>query len=378
MSEKKRQRPEWAPPGASSAFTTEVVPGRAPTPQTEGDSDSPRRADLSLDDYVAGVRSGDRVTLARTITLVESNALHHQELAQEVLSQLLPESGRSVRVGITGVPGSGKSTFIEAFGTYLCDTGHKVAVLAVDPSSTRTGGSILGDKTRMEALARHPNSFIRPSPSGGVLGGVSRKTRETLCVCEAAGFDVILVETVGVGQSEVTVRSMVDFFLLLTVTGTGDDLQTIKKGVIEIADAILVTKADRDNLTAATRTASELTTALHYLSAATPSWETKAMTCSALEKTGIEETWELIQTFVTETKESGVFDSRRQEQLLEWVDAMVFENLRSRFYQGVARQDRYEEIRQAVATGKLPAATGARELIELFERAKPATSPSRQ
>jgi len=245
--------------------------------------------------------------LARAITLIESNSPKHMELAQAVLQRILPYSGNSIRVGITGVPGAGKSTFIEAVGCSLCQKGHKLAVLAVDPSSSITRGSILGDKTRMENLSREKNAFIRPSPSGGTLGGVTRKSRETLLLCEAAGYDIILVETVGVGQSEITVRSMVDFFLLVVLTGAGDELQGMKKGVMEIADAILVNKADGDNKQKAEMVKVDYDRMLHYLRPATEGWQTKAYTCSAITGAGIPELWQVIHTFREKMMENHVF-----------------------------------------------------------------------
>lgn len=325
-----------------------------------------RPPQLTVQDYVRGVEEGDRTILARAITLVESNLPAHMETAQEVLRHLLPRTGRSVRVGITGVPGVGKSTFIEAFGCYLTGEGHRVAVLAVDPSSTVTRGSILGDKTRMEKLSRDPHCFIRPSPSRGTLGGVNRKTRETMLLCEAAGYDVVLVETVGVGQSEVTVRSMVDFFLLLMLAGAGDELQGIKKGIMELADSLLINKADGDNRLRAEAARAEYSRALHYLAPATEGWQTEAYTCSARTGDGIPEVWTRIREFTEQTKASGVFEGRRRSQTLEWMHAMVQEHLLSVFRQHPDVQAALPGVEQAVLAGETPATTAARHLLDLF------------
>lgn len=375
MSDEK-QRPDWVPSEGGDAFASSVMRGvegghdglrRPPEPRSARPASGVRRRQLSIDDYVQGVLSGDRMILARAITLVESNAESHLDTAQEVLKHLLPHTGKSVRIGITGVPGVGKSTFIEALGVYLCRQGHKVAVLAVDPSSSVTRGSILGDKTRMERLAREPNAFIRPSPTGGTLGGVTRKSRETILVCEASGFDVILVETVGVGQSEITVRSMVDFFLLLMLAGAGDELQGIKKGVIEIADALLINKADGDNKIRAQTARAEYNRALHYLSPATEGWQTRAYTCSAVTGEGIDKIWSVIQDFCQKTRESGVFERRRHAQLLDWVYSMVEEYLRSSFFSHPVVMQMRPQIERAVIAGEMPATVAAQVLLGGYE-----------
>jgi LAO/AO transport system kinase len=325
------RKPEWAPEEQNDAFASKVVRGAAGG-QASGSrhtASSPRRRALTIDDYVAGVLARDRVILARTITLIESNVPAHQQTAQEVLRRLLPHTGGAIRVGITGVPGVGKSTFIEALGMHLVEQGHQLAVLAIDPTSSRTRGSILGDKTRMERLSREPAAFIRPSPTAGVLGGVARKTRETMLVCEAAAFDVLLLETVGVGQSETTVRSMVDFFLLLMLAGAGDELQGIKKGIMELADALVITKADGDNLTNAHRARADYNQALHYLAPATAGWRSRAYSCSALTGEGIPRVWDIIRQFQRQTMESGVFQERRKAQALDWMQAMITEHLQT-------------------------------------------------
>lgn len=325
-------------------------------------------AGLRIDELAEEIFKGDRSALARGITLVESNAAHHFREAQALLQKLLPHSGKSIRIGITGVPGAGKSTFIEAFGSYLCDMGHKVAVLAVDPSSTVSGGSILGDKTRMEKLSRRPAAFIRPSPSGGKLGGVHRKTRESLLLCEAAGFDVILIETVGVGQSEVAVREMVDFFMLLVLTGAGDELQGMKKGIMELADAIVVNKADGDNEPLAEKTCLEYRRILHFLQRATAGWETQALACSAITGKGIPDAWHVVEDFRRSVEASGVFDERRKSQLRNWLHSVISDHLHYSFYQNDGVKSLLPQIELGVLNGEKTAAGAADELFEAFYR----------
>ncbi|HKK19342.1 MAG TPA: methylmalonyl Co-A mutase-associated GTPase MeaB [Opitutales bacterium] len=310
----------------------------------------PRLTDIRQ--LVEGVLSGNRARLAQAITLVESRAVKHRPLARELMQEILPHSGGAMRVGLTGTPGSGKSTFIEAIGLYLCGLGKRVAVLAVDPSSSVTGGSILGDKTRMEELCRESNAFIRPSPSGRSLGGVAARTREALLLCEAAGYDVILVETVGVGQSETAVRTMTDFFLLLQIAGGGDELQGIKKGVIELADAIVVNKADGENKVRAQRARAEFARILQVLHPFTPGWEPKALTCSALKNEGIEAIWKMVLRFREELTDSGVFERRRREQNIDWFRSLLQQSVFERFTD--EHKTRIKEIESAVELGEMP------------------------
>ncbi|MET3574820.1 LAO/AO transport system kinase [Bhargavaea ullalensis] len=315
-------------------------------------------AELSQD-----IRDGSRLALAKGITLLESRSADDRAAAQELLLGLLPDSGNSIRIGITGVPGAGKSTFIEAFGLMLAEAGHKVAVLAIDPSSTVTGGSILGDKTRMEELARHPNAFIRPSPSSGTLGGVHRKTRETMLLCEAAGYDVILIETVGVGQSETAVRGMADFFLLLVLTGAGDELQGVKKGIMELADGIIVHKADGDNVLAAKRTAREYKQFLRMLQPATPGWQTSVLPVSSIIPEGLEDVWETIVRFRGQLEASGGWETRRNGQLKEWFRAAIEDRLIERFFAETGRKEQVSALEQEILSGKLTVTAALDKLL---------------
>ena len=313
------------------------------------------------------VRSGSRLELAKAITLIESSNATHKVQAQALLQELLPHTGNSIRIGITGVPGAGKSSFIEAFGTMLTDMGKKVAVLAIDPSSSLSGGSILGDKTRMEELVKQPNAFVRPSPSAGTLGGVHKKTRETMLICESAGYDVILIETVGVGQSETYVRGMVDFFLLLVLTGAGDELQGMKKGIMELADAIIVHKADGDNVRLAKRTVAEYKQILHFLQPATPGWITTAMPVSSYEKKGLDTTWETIQDFQKTVQANDVWYTRRQVQTRDWFRSMITDHLIDTFYGDVERKSTVEQLERQILQGKLTVTQGVDTLFNKNE-----------
>jgi LAO/AO transport system kinase len=315
--------------------------------------------------YTQGVRRGDKRILAKTITLIESARYEHQQLARAVVNALLPNTGNAVRLGISGVPGAGKSTFIESLGTRLVNQGHRVAVLAVDPSSRRSGGSVLADKTRMEKLSTAENAFIRPSPSGGTLGGVAGKTRETMLICEAAGYDVMIVETVGVGQSETTVASMVDFFLLLMIAGAGDELQGIKKGVLEMADAIAINKADGDNVERALRAKKQIETALHYLRPATPVWTPRALTCSSLdpEDGGMKAIWSAVLEHREIFKHSGELQRKRRQQAVDWMWFLVEEGLKAQFYKHPEITSRLGEITRHVAAGEMAPTVAADELL---------------
>ncbi len=313
---------------------------------------------------------GDRFALSRAITLVESTREDHREESLQILEQCLAHSGNSLRIGITGVPGVGKSTFIEAFGQLLVEQGKRLAVLAIDPSSSRSKGSILGDKTRMTELAHHPSAYIRPSPSAGSLGGVASKTRESILLCEAAGFDVIFVETVGVGQSETLVHSMVDFFLLLMLAGAGDELQGMKRGIMEMADAVVITKADGKNKAPAKQAQAQFNSALHLFAASESGWQTPVLTCSALEKTGLDQVWLMIQGFFQKTQAGDFFKKRRQQQAEQWFEESVMTALQEDFLAEVAIQKQIKKLKPQVLAGQITPFHAAHQLSHLYFQLK--------
>jgi LAO/AO transport system kinase len=347
-----------------------VVAGTEPLPQVNPDISGQirtrRRKDIPVEDLAAGIRAGNVGMLGRAITLVESSSPLHQEIAQELIEQCLPASGHSVRIGITGIPGAGKSTFIESLGTKLASETNKLAVLAVDPSSGRSGGSILGDKTRMEQLASNPNAFIRPSPSGSSLGGVARKTRETIILCEAAGYKTIFVETVGVGQSEIAVHSMTDFFLLLILPGAGDELQGMKRGIVEMADTILVNKADGNNLEKALVAKADYTTALHLLPENPGHWKPRVITCSSKTGEGIPEVWELVQGYLQLTKKNNYFYRRRKEQSHWWLKETISDSLNYNFYHDPLVKERLKELKTQLEHNQVSPFKAARDLLNNY------------
>lgn len=316
--------------------------------------------------YIDGVLAGDRRFLSRTITLIESSLKEHRRLSSLVLEGLLPHTGNSVRLGVTGVPGAGKSTFIENLGMMLAEKGHKVAVLAVDPSSQSRGGSILGDKTRMERLSFHPNAFVRPSPSGETLGGVAAKTRESMLICEAAGYDVIIVETVGVGQSEISVGSMVDFFLALMISGAGDTLQGIKKGILEVADAIAINKADGKNLERAQKAKKELEAAMQMVVPCGNDWFPPVLTCSAVTEGGTRNVWETVLEHQKVMKETGAFKRKRRNQAVEWMWALVENGLKIKFRENEDISQRIPSLTRKVHDELISPSSAADELLDMI------------
>ena len=324
------------------------------------------RPTLSVQDYVDGIVKGNVTVLSQAVTLVESLKPEHQAIAQEVIEKCLPYAGNSVRIGISGVPGAGKSTSIDAFGLHVLKDGGKLAVLAIDPSSERTKGSILGDKTRMERLAVHPKAFIRPSPSAGSLGGVARKTRETIVLCEAAGFDKIFVETVGVGQSETAVHSMVDFFLLIQLAGTGDELQGIKRGIMEMADGIIINKADGDNAPKAELAANSFRNALHLFPPSESGWTPQVITYSGFYEYKIKEVWDMVWAYIDFVKKNGYFQYRRNEQAKYWMYESINESLKNGFYNDPEISALLEKYEQEVLAGQQTSFAAARRLLDLY------------
>ena len=327
-----------------------------------------QRKTLKVEEYIQGILAKNRIVLSRAITLIESTRSDHHEMAQKIIAACLPHTGASVRVGVTGTPGVGKSTFIEALGKYVTDAQHRIAVLAIDPTSQVTRGSILGDKTRMAALATNPNAFIRPSAAGDSLGGVARKTREAIVLCEAAGYDVILVETVGVGQSETAVHSMVDFFLLLLLPGAGDELQGIKRGIVEMADLIAVNKADKDKVKLADQAKREYKNALHLYPPKSSGWIPEVLTCSALEGTGISDIWQSIQGYKTEMKKNNFWSENRQQQAKFWLYESIKNDLHYSFFSNKNIKNALSRVESDVAVGQLSPFKGAEELMQLFLR----------
>ncbi|HET6243951.1 MAG: methylmalonyl Co-A mutase-associated GTPase MeaB [Bacteroidetes bacterium] len=325
---------------------------------------------LKASEYFNGIISGNRVSLSRAITLIESSLEKHQAMARELVELCLPYSGNSIRIGITGAPGAGKSTFIDSFGSYLTSHNKKVAVLAIDPSSSKAKGSILGDKTRMDRLAIDPSAFIRPSPSSGSLGGVAKTTRETIILCEAAGFDFIIVETVGVGQSEIAVHSMVDFFLLIMIAGAGDELQGIKRGIMEMADAIAINKADGDNLTKAKAARAEFSHALHLFPPSESGWVPRVETCSALSDMGIDNIWKIIEEHHLAAVTKGYFDFNREQQSIFWMYDTITENLKSSFFNQQKIKDALPLFERKIKDKTISSYAAAVELLELFKNRK--------
>ncbi|MCD7898499.1 MAG: methylmalonyl Co-A mutase-associated GTPase MeaB [Bacteroides sp.] len=325
-----------------------------------------KRREFSVNEFVEGILKGDITILSQAVTLVESMKPEHQAIAQEVIEKCLPSSGNSIRIGISGVPGAGKSTSIDVFGLHVLDQGGKLAVLAIDPSSERSKGSILGDKTRMERLSIHPDSFIRPSPAAGSLGGVARKTRETIILCEAAGFNKIFVETVGVGQSETAVHSMVDFFLLIQLAGTGDELQGIKRGIMEMADGIVINKSDGSNIEKAKLAATQFRNALHLFPAPESGWTPQVLTYSGFYNLGVKEIWDMIYDYMDFVKENGYFQYRRNEQSKYWMYESINEQLKDSFYNNEKIQSLLQQKEQQVLNADLTSFVAAKSLLDTY------------
>ena len=359
--------------GSFDSMLREVA-GVEPPPSTNHDAikrfKAAKRPVLTVDQYVDGIRKGNRTILSQAITLVESSLAESQKIAQEIIEKCLPYTGNSIRIGITGVPGVGKSSFIESFGSYVTKQGNMLAVLAIDPSSEKSKGSILGDKTRMEELSVDPNAYIRPSPSAGTLGGVARKSRETILLCEAAGFNVIFIETVGVGQSEIAVHSMVDFFLLLMLSGAGDELQGIKRGIMEMADALAITKADGQNMDKAELAKLEYKNALHLFPMGESGWTPTVHTCSSHQKTGLDALWDTILEYVKKVKGNGYFDMRRNSQSRFWMHESIMEHLKTHFYDNHYTRSHLAHLEEKVVNGEVSSFVAAHQLLEHYFNSK--------
>lgn len=326
------------------------------------------RRKLTADDYMKGILEGNITILSQAITLIESLLPEHHDLAQEIIEKSLPYSGKSIRIGITGVPGAGKSTFIEAIGTKVTNMGHRLAVLAIDPSSEKSGGSILGDKTRMETLIHNKDAFIRPSPSAGSLGGVARKTRETIILCEAAGFDVVFIETVGVGQSETAVHSMVDLFLMLQISGAGDELQGIKRGIMEMADMVAITKADGENIHRASLAKTHFVNALNLFPMPESGWRPRVLTCSSTEGTGLMDVWNGVEDFMKFIKKNGYFNTNRSRQAKYWMFETINETLKNNFYRDPEIIQRLDDYKQRVISNQISSFVAAKELLDIYRK----------
>ena len=344
----------------------DVMEGVSSQPVTNPHFVRKRRPNFTTDQYVEGILRGDVTVLSQAITLVESNNPAHYAQAQEIIERCLPSAGKSIRIGITGVPGAGKSTFIEAVGNMVTQTGHKLAVLAIDPSSERSKGSILGDKTRMVSLSASSKVFIRPSPSAGSLGGVARKSRETMILCEAAGFDVVFIETVGVGQSETAVHSMVDLFMLLQIAGAGDELQGIKRGIMEMADLMVITKAEGDNLHRAELARRQFANALMLFPLSESEWRPQVFCCSSVQKTGLEEVWKGVEEFIMYVKRNGFFYRNRHNQNRYWMRETINETLRNSFFQDPEIEEAMAECEQLVREDKMSSFVAAKRLLDIY------------
>jgi LAO/AO transport system kinase len=362
----KKKLPDWNEDPNNDCFTISIKKGIKKSHLKSVSTAKINKTPLSIEEHIAGVLENKRRILSQTITLIESRLPAHNQKAEEIIQKLLPHSGNSIRIAISGVPGAGKSTLIEELGLILIQRGYKVAVLAIDPTSSLSGGSILGDKTRMEKLSRSPQAFIRPSPTGGNLGGVAKKTRETINICEAAGYNFIIIETVGIGQSEITVRSMVDFFLLVLIAGGGDELQGIKRGVMEICDAVIINKSDGNNELPAQSAKTTYQNALHLLTPVTEGWKPRVHTCSAIRKKGLLEILQTIDEFHKITKDNMFFTTRRSKQSFEWLISLINDKLKEVFYSNPLINDELAHLKDKVTKNQLFPVIAAKKLLDKF------------